>query len=138
MSNITKPHFLFDDFFTKDWFESERSVKRASSMPKVNILESDTQYTIQLAAPGLKKEDFKLDFKQGQLSIEREVEETENVSKERYTLQEFTFASFKRSFTLPKSTTKEDIQASYENGILSIAIEKKQPAKIEASQIEIK
>ncbi|MHA6697560.1 Hsp20/alpha crystallin family protein [Chryseobacterium sp. A301] len=138
MSNITKPHFLFDDFFTKDWFENERNVKRTSSMPKVNILESDTQYTIQLAAPGLKKEDFKLDFKQGQLSIAREVEETENLSAERYTLQEFTYASFKRNFTLPKSTTKEDIQASYENGILTIAIEKKQPAKIEASQIEIK
>lgn len=138
MSNITKPNFLFDDFFTKDWFESEHRQNRVSSMPKVNILESDTHYTIQMAAPGLKKEDFKLDFKQGQLSIERELEESSSVKEERYTLKEFTYGSFKRNFTLPKITTKEDIEASYEDGILSITIAKRQPHKIEVSQIEIK
>lgn len=138
MSNITKPNFLFDDFITKDWFESEHRQNRVSSMPKVNILESDTHYTIQMAAPGLKKEDFKLDFKQGQLSIERELEESSSVKEERYTLKEFTYGSFKRNFTLPKITTKEDIEASYEDGILSITIAKRQPQKIEVSQIEIK
>ncbi len=137
MSNLTKPHFLFDDFLTKDWFETQRSVKRTLGEPKVNILETKTEFTIQLAAPGLKKEDFRLDFKSGLLTVERVAKEPAENTQGHYTHQEFNYDAFQRRFTLPKHITKEDVQATYEQGILSVQILKKVPAKNEESQIEI-
>ena len=99
------------------------------SFPAVNVLESEESFKIELAAPGLKKEDFKVNIHENTLTIstENKTETEEKVGK--YTRKEFNYASFKRSFTLPKSVDGEKIVASYNDGILGIELPKKEEVK---------
>jgi HSP20 family protein len=99
------------------------------SFPAVNVLESEDSFKIELAAPGLKKEDFKVNIHENTLTIstENKTETEEKVGK--YTRKEFNYASFKRSFTLPKSVDGEKIVASYNDGILGLELPKKEEAK---------
>ncbi len=99
------------------------------SFPAVNVLESDESFKIELAAPGLKKEDFKVNIHENTLTIstEKQTETEETVGK--YTRKEFNFSSFKRSFTLPKSVDGEKIVATYTDGVLGLALPKKEEAK---------
>ena len=99
------------------------------SFPAVNVLESDNSFKIELAAPGLKKEDFKINIHENVLTIssEQKTENEENTGK--YTRKEFNYKSFKRSFTLPKTVDGEKIVASYDNGVLGLELPKKEEAK---------
>ena len=99
------------------------------SFPAVNVLESDNSFKIELAAPGLKKEDFKINIHENVLTIssEQKTENEENNGK--YTRKEFNYKSFKRSFTLPKTVDGEKIVASYDNGVLGLELPKKEEAK---------
>lgn len=118
----TRPMFtelfndMFDNFLPAD-------VNR-STVPAVNIKETDEKFNVSLAAPGLTKEDFKINVEDGVLSISTERKEEKNESNERYTRREFTYTSFKRSFNLPEQVEPAKISASYENGILSIDLPK--------------
>ncbi len=123
---------LLDDFFAKDLFEFGPKTNGFSnltkSIPAVNILENDNEYKIEVAAPGLKKEDIKVELNDNVLTISSETkQEKEDKDKEgRYTRREFSFSSFKRSFTVDEETIDtEKIQAGYENGILNIHVPKK-------------
>jgi HSP20 family protein len=106
-------------------------------MPHVNILETENSYKIELAVPGLTKEDFKIELKKDNLSVwaEKKVEQTEE--QKNYTRREFQYNSFARSFVLPEGIDAEKINAEYLNGILNITIGKKEQAKDEHKEIVV-
>jgi HSP20 family protein len=125
---------VFDSIFN-DTFFSDRMVSR---VPAANISETADHYHVELAAPGLSKEDFKLNLERDVLSIS--VEQTQQTGQQERTFnkREFSYSSFVRSFTLPDTANQEGISAKYENGVLSIDIPKKEEAKMVTRQIEIK
>jgi HSP20 family protein len=134
---------LFDDFFTRDlwnWTAGNNS-STGTSLPAVNIRETNDSFEVEMAAPGMNKEDFKVELDGNQLTIssERQSETTENEG-ERYTRREFSYQSFQRSFQLPKDVVDIDqINAQYENGVLRLRIPKKEEAKQKPPRmIEIK
>ncbi|MEO8961036.1 MAG: Hsp20/alpha crystallin family protein [Ginsengibacter sp.] len=124
--------FLFDDFFNgplNDWFNGGLQAKM-TSVPMVNISERKDDYLVSIAAPGLKKEDFKIDVEGNRLSISSEKEETrEEEEEEKYTRNEYNYSSFERSFTLPDEVNKEKIDARYKNGVLEVVLPKKRSEK---------
>ncbi len=101
------------------------------SHPSINVIESDTQFKIEVAAPGLSKEDFDLSLEKDQLTISATKEVENEVKEEKYTRREFNYTAFKRSFTLPENVKVKDITASYENGVLGIVLPKKSKANKE-------
>lgn len=107
---------MFDNFLTTD-------VNR-KTVPAVNIKESENKFNVSLAAPGLSKEDFKLHVEDGVLSISAEQKDEKTETNDRYTRREFSYNSFKRSFSLPEHVDSSKITAAYENGILSIDLPK--------------
>ena len=135
-NNALMPGFndVFDSIFN-DTFFNERLVAR---VPAVNISESENNYHVELAAPGLKKEDFKLNLERNQLSISVETPAERADSQKSYSKREYSYSSFVRSFTLPDSADHGQIEASYTDGILRIDIAKREEAKMVRRQIEIK
>ena len=125
---------IFESIFN-DTFFSDRMVTR---VPAVNISESNDFYHIELAAPGLKKQDFKISVNDNNLhiSVEQQVEQHNNERK--YNKREYSYSSFVRSFTLPEQADQAKIEAAYEDGILKIDIAKKEEAKFVSRQIELK
>jgi HSP20 family protein len=110
----------------KKWQESMQY-----SVPAVNILSNEANFTIEVAAPGLQKEDFKIEVKNNHLTIWTEVKKQEDSKK--YSRQEFGFGNFKRSFTLPEIVDSENITAKYTDGVLYIAIPKLEKVKTSKS-----
>jgi HSP20 family protein len=111
----------------------------AQTMPAVNVRETNDAYLVNVAAPGLKKEDFLVNLENDILTIacEKEVKNEEK-KDDRFTRREFSYTSFERSFTLPKTAEADKIEAKYENGILDIKIPKKAMAiQKPAKQIKI-
>jgi HSP20 family protein len=133
---------LFEDFFKpwSQWFDDGGLIRRVSSMPAVNIAENNDNYMVTLAAPGLKKEDFKIDLDGNMLTISSEKEERKEDKDEKFTRQEYSYSSFSRSFTLPEDVKQENIDASYQNGELKIVLPRKEELKKAAvtKQIAIK
>lgn len=124
---------LFDDFLTRDVFDwmNTRLPMVNGTIPAVNIKEDGDGFTVEMAVPGMNKEDFKINLENEVLTISAE-RKTENEEKEgeRYTRREFSYESFQRSFHLPKSTVDyEQIRAKYDSGVLSIRIPKREEAK---------
>ena len=112
-----------------------------SNLPSVNIKETDEAYNLEMAVPGMVKNDFKIELNNSTLMIsaQRENKEEEKDSQGRYTRREFSYQSFTRSFRLPEGMIQGDkIGAKYENGILSITVPKTEEAKPKpVRQIEI-
>ena len=98
----------------------------ASSIPSVNIMENTKDFKIEMAAPGLQKKDFKVAVDNGLLTISTEKKEETKKETENYTCREFSYNSFTRSFRLPENCIPDKIDAKYENGILRLAIPKKE------------
>ena len=128
---------MFTDFLNEIYGDILTPDSKQNSIPGVNISESDDKFTLALAAPGLSKEDFKVNVDEGVLSISAEKKEEVNEVKTQYSRKEFSYTNFKRSFNLPETVNIEDINASYENGILTLNIPKKDEAKPK-SAIEVK
>ena len=99
------------------------------STPAVNISESQEGYVLELAAPGMQKEDFKVEIEKGLLSISAEKTIEQNDESQKFTRKEFSYSSFTRSFNLPEKVNVEGISAGYENGILKLQLPKKEEAK---------
>ena len=99
------------------------------NIPAANIIENKDHYEVNLAAPGMKKEDFNIDVEGNVLTISAEKEEKKEEKDERYSRKEFSYASFTRSFTLPDWVIKDKIYASYENGLLKVNLPKAEEAK---------
>jgi HSP20 family protein len=123
---------LFDRFLENDLFDwSNRNYSNTNTtLPSVNIKESADDFEVEVAAPGLKKEDFKLELDHDLLTITSDKEaENETREGEEFTQREFSYQSFSRSFTLPNIADSQNISAKYENGILRILIPKKEEAR---------
>ncbi|MBP6459351.1 MAG: Hsp20/alpha crystallin family protein [Crocinitomicaceae bacterium] len=124
---------FFNDFFGNDFFDWNTPAfsPKGSTLPSVNLKETETGYEVELAAPGLNKEDFVIEVHNNVLSIssEKKVEKEEKDEQGNYTRREFNYSSFKRSFTLPKSAEEKNVQAVYDNGILKVSIAKKETEK---------
>lgn len=122
---------LFDDFFKpwNEWFDSPTLFERMKTMPAVNVKENPDDYTVSLAAPGLKKEDFKIDMEGNMLTISCEKEAQEEEKDEKYTRKEYNYFSFSRSFTLPDDVKQDAIDARYEDGVLNIRLPRLEEAK---------
>ncbi|MBX6379536.1 MAG: Hsp20/alpha crystallin family protein [Thermoflavifilum aggregans] len=116
---------LLDEFFGDDWF---RGVQTGTRVPAVNIHETNTSYELELAAPGLKKSDFKISVDGDVLTISAEKKEEKEEKHRKVTRREFNFTSFSRSFTLPDSVDVDKIKASYEDGVLKLELPKKEIA----------
>lgn len=125
---------VFESFFN-DSFISDRMTSR---VPAVNIAENENEYHIELAAPGLSKEDFKINLEKNILSIsvEKKIENTEDNKK--YNRREFSYSSFVRTFTLPDGADQNSIDASYNDGVLRITVGKREEAKQLSREISIK
>ena len=125
---------VFESIFN-DTFFNDRMTAR---VPAANISESEDHYHVELAAPGLKKEDFKLNLEHNTLHISVEQTTTQQDNQKNYSKREFSYNSWVRSFTLPDSADTEQIGAAYTDGVLRIDIAKREEAKAVRRQIEIK
>lgn len=129
-ANYSNVSTWLDDIFNRDLpsvFTS--NFNTGMSVPKVNIKETADAFMVEVAVPGLKKSDFKLDLDNHVLTISTESKEENEHKEENYTRREFGYSSFKRTFTLPDSVNDEKINANYTDGILSVLLPKKEEAK---------
>jgi len=135
-SGALKPWFtdVFDNLIN-DSFISDRLTSR---VPAVNIGETEHAFHIELAAPGLKKEDFKINLEKNVLSISVEKKTEENQKDKRFSRKEYSYSSFVRSFTLPDTVDYTQIEAGYEDGVLKIDVAKKEEAKLLTREISVK
>ncbi|MBQ6301626.1 MAG: Hsp20/alpha crystallin family protein [Bacteroidales bacterium] len=135
---------LFNDFFTDDWVD-----RTGNSTPAINVIENEHGFELELAAPGMTKEDFKVSLdEEGDLVINMEKKEENKENKEnkegkrhgRYLRREFSYAKFQQTMILPEDADKENISASVENGVLKVNIPKLEVKEIPQTRkmIEIK
>jgi HSP20 family protein len=121
---------LFNDSFISD--------RLTSRVPAVNIAETDNEFYIELAAPGLKKEHFKINVEKNILNISAESKTENNEQAKKYNRREYSYNSFVRSFTLPEVVDHSRIEAEYVDGVLKINIAKKEEAKNFTKEIAVK
>lgn len=123
---------VFNQLFNRelvDWNNAGFS-SDDSTLPAVNILEDDNLIQIEVAAPGMKKEDFKIDLENNRLTVSAEVSTENSESGERYSRKEFSYRSFRRLFNIPVETINGDqIQATYKDGILLVTLPKREELK---------
>lgn len=122
------PSFV-DEFFGKDFLAGFFEDKTGVTMPAVNILETKDEFKLEIAAPGLSRIDYSVKVENNVLTISSEKEEKKEEKETRFMRREFSYSSFSRSFTLPQSVDAEKINASYNEGILTVTIPKKEEAK---------
>lgn len=134
---------LFDDFLTRDWLDSSLANWRTSgnTLPAVNVKESNEDFKIEVAAPGMKRNDFKVELDNNVLTISSQLEDKHEEKDENgnYTRREFSYQSFQRSFSLPENKVQGDkITAKYTDGILHVTVPKTEDAKVKpAKQIAV-
>ena len=119
---------MFDDFFKGmgDWTGGSEAV---SNMPSVNITENTDSFLLDIAAPGLEKDDFNINLEENTLTISAERSSEEKTKDEEVVRREFNYTSFQRSFRLPTTVDADKINASYNKGVLRLTIPKKEEAK---------
>lgn len=131
---------VFNEMFDND-FMLPRTMARTA--PAINVIESKDAYTVELAAPGMSKDDFKVTLNEDEnlvIEIEKKAEKTqENKDQSRYLRREFSFTKFHQTLLLPEDVNREAIAATVENGVLTVALPKFLPEeqKREAKQITI-
>ena len=131
-------HPFFNDVFDSLLNDSFLSDKLVSRVPAVNITENDNEFHIELAVPGLKKEDFKINLDKNILTVSAE-KKTENTAEtKKYSKREYSYSSFVRSFTLPDSVYHSKIEADYTDGILKLTVAKREEAKFQSREIAVK
>jgi len=127
---------VFNDFFNTDYMP-----RTAATAPAINVMESDVDYTVELAAPGLKKEDFKVNINDdGNLVIkmEQHQEKKEENKHTHYLRREFSYGKYEQTLILPDDVEKDNISAKVENGVLTILLPKiVQAQKKPARQIDV-
>lgn len=139
----TLPGF-FDSFLLRDRFDLPefKNGPTHSSVPAVNIKESENQYELELLAPGLQKENFAIELNENVLTVAFEMvnnrEEENNKENTKYSLREFSLQSFKRSFRFPDNAVDpEKVKARYESGILKLVLPKREEIKVKPKQIKV-
>ena len=128
---------IFNDFFANDWM-----TRTSATAPAINVIENDNDYKVEVAAPGMTREDFRLSVTDDNclvLTMEKKNESKDEDKKRKYLRREFSYRKFEQSLALPDDVNKDEIKAAVNDGILTIEIPKmkvaeKQPA---VKQIEI-
>ena len=131
---------LIEDFFNRNWMDTTSNGNMLSStLPAVNIAESNDAFRIEVAAPGMKRDQFNIQLDNYILTISAEVKDEHQMQEGQFTRKEFYYGSFERSFALPENKIEGDkIEAKYSDGILHITVPKKEEAKVKpARQISI-
>lgn len=127
---------FFDDFFlSSNWFG-----KNNSMAPAVNIIESDDEFRIEIAAAGMTKDDFCVKINDDnilEVSMEKKDEKQEKEKKEKYIRREFSYTHFKQSLSLPDNILKDKILAKMENGVLTITIPRNTSTSNEKKEYKI-
>ena len=114
---------FFNDFFDNDWM-----MKTNATAPAINVVESDKDYKVEVAAPGMKKEDFNIHLgDNNELIITMEQKNENKEEHKKYLRREFAYSKFQQSFVLPDNIEKEKISASVNDGILTIELPKHAP-----------
>lgn len=114
---------LVDRFFNESLSRSGGSAAYAF-VPKVDVIENENAYEIQVAVPGMNKEDFKIDLKDNYLTISGERKFVKEKNEKHFSSFETQYGSFSRSFALPENVDAGKIQAKYDNGILELVVPK--------------
>lgn len=131
---------FFSDL-VNNFFENESGnflSRRHCLTPATNIVENEESFELEMAAPGMKKEDFKIDIENNVLTISSEQKEEKEENNKNYTRREFSYGCFSRSFILPKIIDSDKIKAEYKNGVLCLNLPKKEEEKTKLKrQIEI-
>lgn len=138
VKNNTVPfNHLFDELLNSFPTTWGKDAQQAAAVVPVNIHETNEGYDVELNAPGRNKEDFKVNVENGLLTIS--YEKKENLEQKDYKTirREFSFRSFKRSFTLDEKINADAIQARYENGVLKLYLPKKEEVKVSPKEITI-
>lgn len=123
---------IFNDFFDNEWME-----KANSTAPAINVIENEKDYKIELAAPGLTKDDFNVRIDDDNclvISMEKKTENKEEKENGRYLRREFSYSQFQQTMILPEDVDKEQINAKVENGVLTVDVPKKAP--VEAAKLQ--
>jgi HSP20 family protein len=131
-NNYSPMRSLFEDFLNEDFFSLGKS-----NVPSVNVKEEESEFQIEVAAPGYKKDSFNIEVKDNYLTISSKNESTKEDKSDKYHRREFFSSSFERSFYLPEGSNAENIKASYTDGILSVSVPKKTKVEKESRMIEI-
>lgn len=116
---------IFNDFLDNDWM-----VKANATAPAINVIESDTDYKVEVAAPGMNKEDFHIHINEDNdlvISMEKKEEKKEEGKESRYLRREFSYSKFQQTLILPDDVDKDQIDAKVENGVLTIDLPKRKP-----------
>ena len=136
--NFPSMRALLEDFWNTDTLLDDRFFGRSTTLPAVNIREQEDSFMIELAAPGLKKEDFKISVDNGVLQIESETRKEEEEKNDTFTRKEFSYSSFSRSFSIPENASEDNVTANYENGVLKLKLGKlKKDSTHKKKQIQI-
>ena len=123
---------VFDDFLKpwNEWFTKGNDFfGRSLTIPSVNIAEDEKGYQVSLAAPGLKREDFKIDIDGNMITVSSEQEESKEEQEKKFTRREYNYTSFSRSFTLPDDVNREKVEAKYADGVLHLSLPRKEELK---------
>ena len=130
LPTITKRNFrpfFMSNLFDDDFYPLFQN--RTSSMPAVNIKEDDKKYSLELAVPGMDKKDLKIDINEDVLTISSESKNETEENREGYKRKEFSYSSFCRSFFIPENVNRDNIEATYRDGILTVALPKQEEEK---------
>lgn len=130
--------YVFNDLFDNDWM-----IKANATAPAINVIESDKDYQIEVAAPGMTKEDFNIKIDENNnlvVSMEKKEDKKENKKDGRYLRREFSYSKFQQTMVLPDDVEKDRIEAKVENGVLDICIPKRTAEEAQKAEktIEIK
>jgi HSP20 family protein len=123
---------VFNDFFDNEWME-----KANSTAPAINVIESEKDYKIELAAPGMTKDDFNVRIDEDNclvISMEKKDDKKDEKKDGRYLRREFSYSKFQQTLILPDDVEKEHISAKVEHGVLTVDIPKKAP--VEAAKLQ--
>ncbi|MBQ2566637.1 MAG: Hsp20/alpha crystallin family protein [Bacteroidales bacterium] len=128
---------IFNDFFDNSWME-----RTNYTAPAINVIENEKEYDVELAAPGLTKEDFQVHVDEDNnlvINMEKKTENKEGKKHGKYLRREFSYEKFQQMLTLPEDAEADKIVAKVENGVLDVCIPKKTREEIQKAvkQIEI-
>lgn len=118
---------MFEDFFGENAY-TQATQNRTT--PAINVRENEDEYNIEVAAPGLKKDNFKVEVNNSVLTISYEDEVKKEVEEQNFTRKEFAYTNFCRSFSIPRTEVDDSkINAEYKDGILSVKLQKREEIK---------
>jgi HSP20 family protein len=128
---------MVENFFGRDFDSMLDTAWKGTVIPAVNISQTKDAYNVEVAAPGMKREDFKVEVENDVMTISAERKEEKEEKSKKYTRREYSYNAFSRSFVLPEGVKSDDVKATYKDGVLSIALPKTEVEKKKATTKQI-